>query len=407
MEPWDDPGKYLGLPSVWGRSRNQSLAWIKERVLSKMDGWKERFLNQAGKAVLIKAVIQSISSYAISVVRFPKNLCDKLSSEVARFWWRKLGKPRGIHWKRWGLILVPKDRGGMGFRDFFHQNSALLARQAWRILENPDALWVRVLKNLYFPNNDFLHASPKRNSSWSWASILQGRKVLIKGGIWRVGDGQQINIFKNRWLPQGKPKLIPFLEDYSNIKVQDEKKALSSSSAKASKDWRPPPLHVVKFNCDASFNSETKSGVVAVVARDHEGLIVAASSDRICAPSALVAEALAFRAGTVLASNCDWPFALIESDNLQVIEGVRSNTQNWDIQNIIMDIKQLSSYLPRCGFLWANQEANRVAHELAAATTDPSSPRCLLPPSRLLLRPWLKSIARELKDPRVGILLDP
>lgn len=72
MQIWINPGKYLGLPADWGRSRSAALSWIKERILSKVDGWKESLLNQAGKEVLIKAVLQAIPAYAMSVVRFPK-----------------------------------------------------------------------------------------------------------------------------------------------------------------------------------------------------------------------------------------------------------------------------------------------------------------------------------------------
>lgn len=99
MQLWDNPGKYLGLPADWGRSKTSALHWIKERVDMKMEGWKECLLNQAGKEVLIKAVIQAIPSFAMSMVRFPKNFCDKICSSVAQFWWRSRGKHRGIHWK--------------------------------------------------------------------------------------------------------------------------------------------------------------------------------------------------------------------------------------------------------------------------------------------------------------------
>lgn len=39
MDCWDNPGKYLGLPGDWGRSRTTGLDWIKERVMSKLQGW--------------------------------------------------------------------------------------------------------------------------------------------------------------------------------------------------------------------------------------------------------------------------------------------------------------------------------------------------------------------------------
>ena len=48
--------KYLGLPAVVGRNKKASLNFIKERVWSKLQGWKEKLLSQAGREALLKAV---------------------------------------------------------------------------------------------------------------------------------------------------------------------------------------------------------------------------------------------------------------------------------------------------------------------------------------------------------------
>ncbi|KAL4286440.1 hypothetical protein AHAS_Ahas19G0086400 [Arachis hypogaea] len=69
-----------------------------EKMKEKIEGWKESILNQAGKEVLIKAVIQAIPTYAMSILRFPKSFCNNLNAKVAKFWWRK---ERGVHWKAW------------------------------------------------------------------------------------------------------------------------------------------------------------------------------------------------------------------------------------------------------------------------------------------------------------------
>ena len=54
--------------------------------MGKLEGWKENLLNPAGKEVLIKAVIQAIPSYAMSILKFPKGFCEELCSKIVRFW---------------------------------------------------------------------------------------------------------------------------------------------------------------------------------------------------------------------------------------------------------------------------------------------------------------------------------
>ncbi|RYQ85221.1 hypothetical protein Ahy_B10g104723 isoform A [Arachis hypogaea] len=72
-----------------------------ERVESKIECWKESILNQAGKEVLIKAVLQAIPSYAMSILRFPKTFCNKLCAKIARFWRRNKKRDKDIHWRAW------------------------------------------------------------------------------------------------------------------------------------------------------------------------------------------------------------------------------------------------------------------------------------------------------------------
>lgn len=156
MQSWDDPRKYLGLPAQWGRSKTAALSWIKDRILAKLEGWKENLLNMAGKEVLIKSVIQAIPTYAMAIIRFPKTFCQNICSIIANFWWSGNGRGRGIHWKSWRYISTSRKEGGMGFKDFSFMNSAHLGKQAWRTFQQPDALWVKFLKGLYFPTSDFM-----------------------------------------------------------------------------------------------------------------------------------------------------------------------------------------------------------------------------------------------------------
>ena len=48
--------KYLGLPTIIGKSKIEVFAEIKERVGKKLVGWKEKMLLIGGRYILIKAI---------------------------------------------------------------------------------------------------------------------------------------------------------------------------------------------------------------------------------------------------------------------------------------------------------------------------------------------------------------
>ena len=88
----------------------------------------------------------------------------------------------------------------MGFREFQKFNDALLAKQVWRLLTNQDTLFYRFFKSKYFPQGTMFEA--KNNlGSFAWKSILRGRDIISRGAKWRVGNGRNIMVFADQWLP--------------------------------------------------------------------------------------------------------------------------------------------------------------------------------------------------------------
>ena len=73
------------------------MSLIKDAILGKLEGWKEKLLNPAEKEALIKAVIQAIPSYDMSILKFHKGFCEEICSKMARFWWPRNGREKGIH----------------------------------------------------------------------------------------------------------------------------------------------------------------------------------------------------------------------------------------------------------------------------------------------------------------------
>jgi hypothetical protein len=58
-----------------------------------------------------------------------------------------------------------------------------------------------VLRAKYYPDGRLLNATLKSGSSFTWQSILVGVDRFKRGCIWRVGDGSQINIWEDSWIP--------------------------------------------------------------------------------------------------------------------------------------------------------------------------------------------------------------
>ena len=101
-----------------------------------------------------------------------------------------------MHWRGWEHLLQPKDRGGLGFRDFRMFNQALLAHQAWRLLKKPESLCAQVLKARYYPMGNLEDTVSPGNASPTWQAICHGLDLLKKGLLWRVGDGASIRVWR-------------------------------------------------------------------------------------------------------------------------------------------------------------------------------------------------------------------
>ncbi|XP_023926560.2 uncharacterized mitochondrial protein AtMg00310-like [Quercus suber] len=105
----------------------------------------------------------------------------------------------------------------MGFKDIHAFNLAILAKQAWRLIQEGHSLSVRVYKARYFPNCSFMEAE-LGCPSFLWRSLLEARELIRAGSAWHVGDGQSIEVNDHRWLnypPQFRPGAN------TNLKVAD------------------------------------------------------------------------------------------------------------------------------------------------------------------------------------------
>jgi hypothetical protein len=173
-----------------------------------MNGWKEKFLSHAGKEILLQAVLQAIPTYTISVFQLPKTLCKVINSMMSKFWWGHKENTSKIAWTNWNQLGKNRDNGGLGYRDLEAFNSALLAKQGWRLFTQPETLVARVYREKYFPRGCFLDSSMGLRPSFAWRSIWNAKCLLQDGLVWKVGNGEHIRIWGDRWIPHTQTHMV-------------------------------------------------------------------------------------------------------------------------------------------------------------------------------------------------------
>lgn len=93
----------------------------------------------------------------------------------------------------WAKMGRSKAERGMGFRDLTCFNTALIVKQCWRLIQNPDSLATKIIRAKYYPRGSF------------WDSKLGSRpsfKMVHDGVIWWIGDGRSEKIWGDCWVPR-------------------------------------------------------------------------------------------------------------------------------------------------------------------------------------------------------------
>ncbi|XP_023912636.1 uncharacterized protein LOC112024225 [Quercus suber] len=60
---------------------------------------------------------------------------------------------------------------------------------------------MEILRAKYKISKDWLRADPSKSASPIWRAIEQAKKVIIKGACYAIGDGSNIDVWKDPWVP--------------------------------------------------------------------------------------------------------------------------------------------------------------------------------------------------------------
>lgn len=216
-------GKYLGLPELFGRKKRDLFSSIIDRIQQKAAGWSNRFLSTAGKMTMLKSVLTPIPSFAMTCFQLPVSLCMRIQAALTRFWWDNIDGTNKMAWIAWSKMILPKDQGGLDFRDIQSINDAFLTKLSWRLIRNPTNLLGRTLLGKYCPSGDFLTCPVSSACSHGWRGIMVGRDLIVENSGWAVGNGECLNVWESPWLSltaQERP-MGPAPEALVNLSVAD------------------------------------------------------------------------------------------------------------------------------------------------------------------------------------------
>ncbi|GJX40419.1 RNA-directed DNA polymerase, eukaryota, reverse transcriptase zinc-binding domain protein, partial [Tanacetum coccineum] len=199
------PFIYLGVPMRCNMNRIDSWKPMVDKFNKKLSCWKAKLLSIGGRLTLLKSVMGSLAIYYMSIYKVPATVLKLLESLRARFFWGADLGERKLHWIAWNRVLSSRDSGGLGVGSLAAFNKALLFKWKWRLRDNPNALWVRLVTSIHGEGGT--RSSSRYGAMSPWVNIERAMKQLeVKGfhtdNFYRikVEIGDKTSFWRDQWL---------------------------------------------------------------------------------------------------------------------------------------------------------------------------------------------------------------
>ncbi|XP_026459784.1 uncharacterized protein LOC113360491 [Papaver somniferum] len=304
-----------------------------------------------------------------------------MDSHLFKFWWGETldTKDRKLHLLGWDILCSPKAEGGLGFRKAELNNLAMLARNAWRILENPNCMLATAK---YFPRTDFLNASVLLNDSVS--RLPDEAQCLFVTIMWSLWTSRNNLIFQNL-----KENHVAVLARARDMLLTRKPCLIVSPNTSVSlcDKWMPPSFGWIKCNTDGAYDDITGANGAGYMMRDFSSKASFCASLVFEVKSSEEAEARAIWAVLKKTLEQMLTHIIVESDAKSLIDHFSASLFDGDSRTgaILKDIQFFSSKLVACVFNFQPRVCNYVAHELVQWTkTNNTSMYWFVPPVWLL-----------------------
>lgn len=119
----------------------------------------------------------------------------------------------------WSSCCIPKNQGGLGLKNIFTLNRALLLKRCWDVASRASCSATFLHDRFLL---DGLHPLSYYKKSSMWLGLKKLWPILLSNIQWLVGNGNLIRFWKDNWLGEELVKTLNFddeILDFLNDKV--------------------------------------------------------------------------------------------------------------------------------------------------------------------------------------------
>ncbi|CAI9115718.1 OLC1v1016704C1 [Oldenlandia corymbosa var. corymbosa] len=133
--------------SGWGGRRQQPFNTFLMHFDSKLSNWKNKFLSQGGRLVLIKNVLSAIPIHVFGAIEPPKSILNAIAQKSQKFLWEGVEGDGKRHWQAWNRLTFLVSENGVGLRNFKDVLKAFSFKRWWKV-KHRQGIWAKFILSL-------------------------------------------------------------------------------------------------------------------------------------------------------------------------------------------------------------------------------------------------------------------
>lgn len=162
-------------------------------------------------------------------LKLPKTVIDTIDKFRKTCLWRGSDiNAKGYNLAAWEMVTIPKNKGGLGVKNLYMQNDALLIKHLDKFYNKADIPWVHLVWDTYY-SQKVPHLAPARGSFW-WKDILKLNTQFRGIANCSPEMGDSVGLWEDSFSGQ------PWSMQYHSLYMFANNKSISLAKARSTAD---------------------------------------------------------------------------------------------------------------------------------------------------------------------------